>query len=233
MKKLLILLLALMLTGCTEKPEEPAVVPATIPVPAEEVTLPPETEPEVTWPDPQDMILVAVADYLPEVSVDLKYTGTENFTGQKIYDFSTAYLRYGTVAKLAEVQKDLQELGYSLKIWDAFRPVSAQHRLWEVCPDRRYVANPNTGFSDHSRGNTVDVTLVDSTGREVEMPTGFDDFTKKADRDYRDCTRTAADNALILQVLMEKHGFIGYQNEWWHFTDAVTYPVEETFSPGT
>ena len=89
----------------------------------------------------------------------------------------------------------------------------------------------NTGFSDHSRGNTVDVTLVDSQGREVAMPTGFDDFSKKADRDYSDCPPDAADNALILQVLMEKHGFSGYKNEWWHYTDTADYPVEGKFLP--
>ena len=233
MRKLLILLLAFLLTGCAGKTEAAPVQELPAPETTAAVSLPPETEVAHAYPDPQDMILVAVADYLPEVPVELKYATTDNFTGQVIYEFSTVYLRYGTVMKLAAVQKDLQELGLSLKIWDAFRPVSAQHRLWEVCPDRRYVADPNAGFSDHSRGNTVDVTLVDSQGREVEMPTGFDDFTKKADRDYSDCSAAAGDNALILQVLMEKHGFSGYKNEWWHFTDTENYPVEETFLSGS
>jgi len=72
---------------------------------------------------------------------------------------------------------------------------------------------------------------VDSEGREVVMPTPFDDFSKKADRDYSDCSREAADNALILEALMEKHGFSPYQAEWWHFTDTDIYPVEEQFQP--
>lgn len=234
MKRLLILLLMiLLLCGCDQEQTEPSAIPETaVPEEAAAVFLPEETDPAVEYPDPQDMVFVAVADYIPDIVIELKYAGTDNFTGRVVYDFSTAYLRYGTVVKLAAVQEDLHQLGLGLKIWDGFRPVSAQHKLWEICPDTRYVADPKVGFSAHSRGNTVDVTLVDSEGREVTMPTGFDDFSKKADRDYSDCSREAADNALILEVLMEKHGFSGYKNEWWHYTDTVAYPVEETFLPG-
>lgn len=178
---------------------------------------------------PEDSVFVAVTDYVPDIQVDLKYASEDNFTGQVVYDFSTAYLRYGTVKKLAAVQADLKELGLGLKIWDGFRPVSAQYRLWEICPDPRYVADPEKGFSSHSRGNTVDVTLVDSEGKDLLMPTGFDDFSALADRDYSDCTAEAANNAEILEILMEKHGFSGYRREWWHYTDTTEYPVEEIF----
>ena len=227
-----LLFVALLLTGCGQQQAvstEPAqtVAAETGALPA----APADTHPETTYPDPQDMVFVAVADYIPDIRIDLKYAGTDNFTGQVIYEFSTVYLRYGTVQKLAAVQEDLKQLGLALKIWDGYRPVAAQHRLWEVCPDSRYVANPNTGFSSHSRGNTVDLTLVDSEGREVVMPTGFDDFSAKADRDYADCSQEAADNALLLEALMEKHGFTGYKAEWWHFTDTEDYPVEELFQP--
>jgi len=228
-----VLLAALMLSGCSAEPAasgtevtEPASVQTeTVSVAATEAEL------LMLYPQPQDMVFVAVTDYIPEIQTDLKYAGTDNFTGQVIYEFSTVYLRYGTVRKLSAVQEDLEEMGLGLKIWDGFRPAAAQHKLWEICPDSRYVANPNTGFSSHSRGNTVDVTLVDSEGREVVMPTPFDDFSKKADRDYSDCSREAADNALILEALMEKHGFSPYQAEWWHFTDTDIYPVEEQFQP--
>ena len=77
----------------------------------------------------------------------------------------------------------------------------------------------------------MDVTLVDDTGNELEMPTGFDDFTARADRDYSDCTETAAAHAQLLEILMEKHGFKGYSGEWWHYSDTEDYPVEENFSP--
>ena len=205
---------------------EPATEPAAEPTAA--TTLPPETEPV---PEPAPEAFVRVLDYIPTAHQELMYATDRNFTGQQIYDFSDAYLRYGTVKKLAAVSDDLAQLGLSLKIWDGFRPVSAQYRLWEICPNPTYVANPTKGFSSHSRGNTLDLTLVDASGTELEMPTGFDDFSKKADRDYSDCTEIAAAHAQLLETLMEKHGFSGYFGEWWHFTDTDDYPVEESFSP--
>ena len=198
-------------------------------VPAQ--TPPPETLPETSAPEPSPSDFVRVLDYIPSARQELMYATADNFTGQVIYDFSDAYLRYGTVKKLAAVSADLAELGLTLKIWDSFRPVSAQFKLWEVCPDPAFVANPETGFSSHSRGSTVDVTLVDETGTELEMPTGFDDFSAKADRDYSDCTETAAAHAELLEILMEKHGFNGYSGEWWHFSDTDEYPVEQSFIP--
>jgi len=172
-----------------------------------------------------------VLDWIPEIRQELKYATPDNFTGQTIYPFSDAYLRYGTVKKLQAVSEELAAQGLALKIWDGFRPVSAQFTLWQVCPDPTYVANPQTGFSSHSRGNTLDVTLVYADGTELEMPTGFDDFSEKADRDYSECNTRAANNALLLQDVMEKHGFAGYFGEWWHYSDTQSYPVDETFEP--
>lgn len=177
--------------------------------------------------EPADEDLVRVLDYIPSVYVDLKYATEDNFTGTVIYGFTDASLRYGTVKKLKEVQEELSSQGYSLKIWDAYRPVSAQFKLWEVCPDPAYVADPNKGHSGHSRGNTVDVTLVLADGTRIAMPSGFDDFSALADRDYSDIPEEAAKNALILENTMSAHGFVGYSAEWWHYADSVPYPVVE------
>ena len=228
----LILAVFLLFCGCEKAPVETE-APTSETVPTQ--TAPPETLPPATIvntlpvPAPEDF--VRVLDYSPSARQELLYATDRNFTGQVIYDFTDAYLRYGTVNKLIAVSEDLAQLGLSLKIWDGFRPVSAQFRLWEVCPDPAFVANPQKGFSSHSRGSTVDITLVDTDGNELEMPTGFDDFSKKADRDYSDCTETAASHAELLEILMEKHGFRGYSAEWWHFSDTDEYPVEETFAP--
>ena len=226
MKRVLFgLLVILLLTGCGRE-----VAVATAPVPSVPVAT---TQPETVPTEPTDADFVRILDYIPTAWQALPYATEDNFTGQVIYDFQDAYLRYGTVKKLKAVSDDLAQMGIYLKIWDGFRPVSAQFRLWEVCPDSTYVANPNVGFSSHSRGNTVDLTIVDVNGTEFPMPTGFDDFSKKADRDYSDCTEEARNNALILELIMEKHGFTGYAGEWWHYSDTVSYPVEEVFQPGS
>ena len=210
-----------------EEPEETMQETAEPEIPLETADPAPEASAQ-----PESDDFVPVAEYLPQAEVDLRYATENNFTGQIIYDFTEAYLRYGTVQKLAEAQAALEEDGYSLLIWDAFRPVEAQFRLWEVCPDPVYVANPETGFSSHSRGNTVDVTLTDEAGNAVEMPSGFDDFSSLADRDYSDASEEAAANAKLLEDVMTACGFRPYSGEWWHFTDTDDYPVEETFSPG-
>lgn len=228
---LLLLLLSWSLGGCAggttlseNSPPDP--LPE---APAEPADFPePEALPEPPA-DPADF--VRVKDYLPDIQVDLRYAGEDNFTGQAIYGFTDAYLRYGTVEKLSRALEVLENEGYSLLIWDAFRPVEAQFRLWEICPDPVYVANPETGYSSHSRGNTVDLTLISMDGEPVEMPTAFDDFSSLADRDYGDVPESAAANARLLEEVMEECGFTPYQGEWWHFSDTDQYPVEETFVP--
>lgn len=144
---------------------------------------------------------------------------------------SDAYLRYGTVKKLQAVAEALAPQGYSLVLWDAFRPVSAQQTLWDICPDPTYVSNPITGNRNHCRGNAIDLSIADSQGNLLEMPSKFDDLTVQADRNYSDCTPEAAANAQLLQDAMEAQGFTGYEKEWWHFSDSTSYPVEETFLP--
>ena len=129
--------------------------------------------------------------------------------------------------QLAAGQKSLNLKGYSLCIWDGWRSVEAQWRLWEVCPDPRYVADPRNGVSNHCRGNTVDITLVTLEGGPVEMPSDFDAFGPEADRDYSDVSPEAAANARLLEEEMAAAGFAGYSAEWWHFTDCDAYEVYE------
>lgn len=144
------------------------------------------TQEITTEKEPEDDEYVLVKKYIPDIYVELMYATDNNFTGVRIYDFTDAYLRYGTVKKLANVQKELKEQGYSLKIWDAYRPFEAQQKLWEVYPDPNYVANPANGMKKHNLGGTVDITMVAADGTVISMPTEFDDFSLKADRDYSD-----------------------------------------------
>ena len=191
-------------------------------VPIQEIT---------TEKEPEDDEYVLVKKYMPDIYVELMYATENNFTGVRIYDFTDAYLRYGTVKKLANVQKELKEQGYRLKIWDAYRPFEAQQKLWEVYPDPNYVANPANGMKKHNIGGTVDITMVTADGSVISMPTEFDDFSLKADRDYSDIEdEEAVKNVMILQNAMENNGFTGYQGEWWDYSDTVEYEAVD-FQP--
>lgn len=184
-----------------------------------------------TEKEPEDDEYVLVKKYIPDIYVELRYVTENNFTGVKIYDFTEAYLRYGTVKKLAQVQKELKQQGYSLKIWDAYRPFEAQQKLWEVYPDPNYVANPANGMKNHNLGGTVDITMVAADGSIIPMPTEFDDFSLKADRNYSDIEdEEAVNNVMILQNTMENNGFTGYQGEWWDYSDTVEYEAVD-FEP--
>lgn len=189
------------------------------------------TQEITTEKEPEDDEYVLVNKYIPDIYVELMYATDNNFTGVRIYDFTDAYLRYGTVKKLAQVQKELKQHGYSLKIWDAYRPFEAQQKLWEVYPDPNYVANPANGMKKHNLGGTVDITMVAADGSVISMPTEFDDFSLKADRDYSDIEdEEAVKNVMILQNAMENNGFTGYQGEWWDYSDTVEYEAED-FEP--
>lgn len=189
------------------------------------------TQEITTEKEPEDDEYVLVNKYIPDIYVELMYATDNNFTGVRIYDFTDAYLRYGTVKKLANVQKELKEQGYSLKIWDAYRPFEAQQKLWEVYPDPNYVANPANGMKKHNLGGTVDITMVAADGTVISMPTEFDDFSLKADRDYSDIEdEEAVKNVMILQNAMENNGFTGYQGEWWDYSDTVEYEAVD-FEP--
>lgn len=236
----ILLILLLLFCGCAREAEQethPTQVETVFQGEAiAETSNPPETTPTTmqptTAPEPEETDFVLISDYIPNIVIDLKYATTDNFTGKIIYESDEAYLRYGTVKKLIQVQAELEKLGLSLKLWDGYRPPTAQFKLWDICPDANYVSDPNKGFSSHSRGNTVDVTLVDENGLELDMPTGFDDFTKRADRDYSDCSRNQRENALLLEELMTRYGFKPYANEWWHYSDTAKYEVAYDVNEG-
>lgn len=161
-------------------------------------------------------VLIDVSTAVPGVRLDIKYATADNFTKAVVYPAARCLLRPEAAAALAQVQTDLQAKGVSLKVWDCYRPLSVQKRFWKLVPDPRYVADPKKG-SRHNRGAAVDLTLVDSSGRELEMPTGYDDFTEAAHRSSQAGTPAARSNAKILEDAMTARGFKGLPTEWWHF----------------
>ncbi|MEE5993410.1 MAG: M15 family metallopeptidase [Oscillospiraceae bacterium] len=190
-----------------------------------ESTEPTETVAVIPERIPEDGELVRILDYIPDAVIDLRYATTNNFTGTVIYDVAEAYLCYGTIKKLIKVQDELKENGFRIIVWDPYRPEEAQERLWEVCPNPTYVADPRNGITSHSRGNTIDLGIVYEDGSEVELPSGFDEFSLIADRDYSDVSQEAADNSRMLEDIMVKNGFKPYWGEWWHYSDLDTYEI--------
>ena len=234
MKRILSALVALLLllTACGSAVEAPAetVIPVETEI-AEIESVETQVQETLPPPEPAEDALVRALDYLPGCRQFLPYASEDNLTKTVIYDFYDVYLRYGTVKKLMQVSEELQQQGCYLMIWDGFRPVAAQQTLWEIYPVPYYITDPGTGFDDHSRGNLVDLTLMDSSGILLEMPSGFENFTPQGDRNYSDCTQEAADNARLLESTMEKYGFASDADAWWAFTDTREYPVEEDFQP--
>ena len=90
---------------------------------------------EIIQPEPEDDDLVLILDYIPDMVIDLKYATTDNVTGQVIYENDDAYLRYGTVNKLMQVQAELTAQGYKLLLWDGYRPVAASYKVWYIGPE--------------------------------------------------------------------------------------------------
>jgi len=139
------------------------------------------------------------------------------------------YLHKEAATALASVLEDLQALKLGICIYDAYRPWHVTQVFWEATPpeQRHFVANPARG-SNHNRGCAVDLTLYSlETGRLLEMPSGYDEFTERAYYNYPSCTEEQAANRKLLNEAMTKHGFTVYEFEWWHydFKDSTKYPV--------
>ncbi len=183
------------------------------------------TQPEPTPVAPESIFmsqlpswarLVDIRTVNRNIRLDIRYATTNNFLKRKLYPIAKCALRSSVAQKLALVQTDLEKIGLGLKVYDCYRPFSVTEQMWEVLPDPNYVANPARG-SRHNRGAAVDLTLVDRTGKELEMPTPFDDFTTKAHRNYQGGSAQSRKNRQILEDAMKKQGFIGITTEWWHF----------------
>ncbi len=160
--------------------------------------------------------LVDLQSFVPNIQIDLKYATTDNFTGQIVYSFQCCLLLKEAALRLRDVQAELETVGLGLKVWDGFRPLAAQWKFWELVPDERYVSDPRKG-GRHTRGTAVDLTLITNEGKELVMPSEFDDFSEKAHQDYMGVSDEAIRNRTFLREVMERHGFIGLPTEWWHF----------------
>ena len=179
--------------------------------------------------------LVDIRSMDDTVELDIRYASERNFTGVALYRRARCLLRRAVAERLVRVQQRLRERGLGLRVWDCYRPISVQQRLWQRVPDGRYVARPvfrqgrPVRGSRHNRGAAVDVTLIGAEGQTLPMPTDHDDFSERAHVSYRGGSRVARRNMRILRAAMKAEGFTGIASEWWHFDgpDWRDYPLSD------
>jgi D-alanyl-D-alanine dipeptidase len=188
---------------------------------------------------------VLLADFVPGIIQEIRYYSTYNFVGDRIdgYEAPVALLTAEAARAVKSVANRANVMGYRLKVFDAYRPVCAvQHFvLWGIedldqrtkpffYPDLEKQELFKQGYiasrSSHSRGSTIDLTLLDmSTGCELDMGSPFDFFSEVSHPDYKGITEKQYANRMILRDLMLQNGFAPIDCEWWHFTlENEPYP---------
>lgn len=174
--------------------------------------------------------LIKLLDFDEDFIIDLKYATEDNFTGQRVYKFSDCWIDKHTAEILVKARDIFKKDGYRIKIWDAYRPISAQQRFWEILPDDEFVARPPDMTKikkfrpTHNNGMCVDVTLTDMDGNEIEMPSPFDTLTERASLSCPLNSSEGRNNGEYLKKVMESVGFMAYESEWWHFYDVTAEP---------
>ncbi len=163
-----------------------------------------------------DTTFVKLMDYSSEFVYDMKYATNSNFLKEKVYDCGECYLRLKTVYSLISANKKFIKKGYRIKLFDCYRPLDIQKKMWAIVSNPKYVANPEKG-SIHNRGGAIDVTLVDLDGNELDMGTPFDYFGNEASHVYQNLTEVQKKNRKLLRKMMMKSNFQPLESEWWHY----------------
>ncbi|WP_278020983.1 M15 family metallopeptidase [Flavobacterium ginsengisoli] len=163
-----------------------------------------------------DTTFVNLRDYSNDFVYDMKYATEDNFLKTKVYDCAECMLRLKTVKALIATNKDFQKKGYKIKLYDCYRPLDIQKKMWEIVSNPIYVADPKKG-SIHNRGGAVDISLVDVTGKEVDMGTSFDFFGIMASHNFKQLSKDILSNRKYLKNTMIKNGFNSFDSEWWHY----------------
>jgi len=171
--------------------------------------------------------LIELIKVVPGIKLDIKYATADNFMHRAMYKQARAFARAPVAEALKKVQADLKLQGFGLKIFDAYRPYTVTVDFFNMAKDTNFVANPKLG-SKHNRGCAVDLTIIDlKTGKELNMPTPFDSFSRKAASAYSDLPAEQIKNRELLKSVMTAHGFAPLKTEWWHFdfTGWQTYEL--------
>lgn len=181
------------------------------------------------------MLLTEIRPDTYDVDIDLRYATPDNLTGHIIYRRAACYLHPEAAAALRRTAAAAKAIGLRLRILDAFRPIEAQWKFWEVLPDPRYVGDPRQG-SNHNAGVAIDLTLAEADGRVLDMGTAFDDVTPRSHHGNLEIPAAAQRNRVLLAGLMTVTGWEAYAFEWWHYDlpGARAYPrlTDSVLTPG-
>ena len=164
----------------------------------------------------EDSTFVNLKDYSSDFIYNMKYATADNFLKTKVYDCEACYLRYKTVKALIKANEKFIKKGYKIMLFDCYRPLDIQKKMWQIVSNPNYVADPKKG-SIHNRGGAVDITLVDSTGVAINMGTPFDFFGIEASHDYENLPEEVKENRRLLRKIMTRSGFRIFESEWWHY----------------
>jgi zinc D-Ala-D-Ala dipeptidase len=173
--------------------------------------------------------LVELTRLDPTIKLDVRYATTNDFLGTPLYTQARAFLQRPAAEALVRTHRELKAQGYGLIIHDGYRPWYVTKIFWDATPNDKkiFVANPAEG-SRHNRGCAVDLSLYDlKTGKEVKMPSGYDEMTERAYANYTGGTSDERARRQLLRQAMEKQGFMVNPTEWWHFDyqDWKQYPI--------
>ncbi len=164
----------------------------------------------------RDTSFVNLKEYSTDFVYDMKYATEANFLKAKVYDCAECFLRLKTVKALVKANSKFMKLGYKIKIYDCYRPLDVQKKMWAIVSNPIYVANPSKG-SIHNRGGALDITLVDNNGKELDMGTPFDFFGPEASHDYKGFSKEIIENRALFKKIMIGSKFQSFDSEWWHY----------------
>ncbi len=181
------------------------------------------------------MKLVKITEAEFDVELDIRYATNDNITGKPLYKKAEAYLHPVAAEKLKTAIAIAKAQGLRFKIFDAYRPLEIQQALWNHTPDPEFLSNPETGSVPHCRGVAIDLTLLDTKGSELDMGTGFDEFSPKSHHGVFTVSKKAQANRLLLMGIMTTADWDFYRNEWWHYQlfTPREYPVLSDKDAGT
>jgi D-alanyl-D-alanine dipeptidase len=171
---------------------------------------------KIPFGNKNDSTFVNLKQYSLDFVYDMKYATDDNFLKAKVYECAECYLRLKTVKAMMKANAKFMKMGFRIKLYDCYRPLDIQKKMWTIVSNPIYVANPSKG-SIHNRGGAVDISLVDKNGVELNMGTSFDYFGIEASHNNKNFSKEILDNRKLLKKVMLQNNFQSFDSEWWHY----------------